>query len=476
MNFGALGTSFGGLGRGGAGVSSLALAFLAAQGGEGLSMFSSDDTLAIVSSGDPTDNYQGTPGAKLTTTRASTAAYWTAAGLIAYAATGTLRRDFDPRLAATPERCGYLIEEARTNLALRSEEIDNASWTKTSVTVTADADTAPDSTATMDRLVSTVDSGSAAGASQTFTGTAAAYTLSVFAKRVSGLDWLRLALTTSASATNRNAWFNLATGELGTKEANVTDYKIVSCGNGVYRCSITVTCAATTETAYIRLAGADTSNSVLAIGDTVSVWGAQVELGSFASSYIPTAGSTVTRAADLVTLAGTLFPLSQTEGTLYAKWMMMGTSASAQYILVLDGGTTSTIIFPYRNTNLTVGYTINNGGNTVNLTSTATVANLAASKVAAGYKTDDSAVAMAGETVQTDISCALPTTTKIVFGNRSSDSGRALNGWLFEAAYFPTRKDNSQLEELIGLSPSPGGGESLDFSDANNSMYIGQVI
>ena len=59
------------------------------------------------------------------------------------------RFDYDP---ATLAPRGLLIEEQRTNLLLRSEEFDNASWAKTNATITVNATTAPDGTTTADLI------------------------------------------------------------------------------------------------------------------------------------------------------------------------------------------------------------------------------------------------------------------------------------------------------------------------------------
>jgi type 1 fimbria pilin len=55
--------------------------------------------------------------------------------------------------SATRVNSDGLIESPRTNLVLYSEEFDNAYWTKTNVTITANATTAPDGNLTADKLV-----------------------------------------------------------------------------------------------------------------------------------------------------------------------------------------------------------------------------------------------------------------------------------------------------------------------------------
>ena len=455
---------------------SVAMAALIAGGGFGLALASADDSMAIVDAGTPANDYQGTPGAKLTTTRASGATYWDANGVLQTAGNNVLRRDFDPRLASTAERCGYLIEEARTNLALRSEDFSYADWTLNRATVTTNAAVAPDGATTADFLKEDNTTGDHY-ALQNIAYTSAVYTFSVFAKP-NGRDWILFAENSSGT---RRTWFNITTGAVGTTNGAHTA-TITSVGNGWYRCSITFTAvSATTTLSYVAPANANGTNSYA--GDNASgvyVWGAQIELGSFASSYIPTAGSTVTRAADLVTLAGTLFPLNQSEGTLYAKFARQ--TQLDGYAIAIDDGTVNERMGIYQKTGGTIGFLLADGGTQQlgadGLISTSTVAINTQMKAAAAYKLNDSAAALVGETVRSDNVCTMPTTTTLVFGAQQFSSSLRLNGWLFEAAYFPTRKTNSQLQALASGYASDAlllmGAETqgLTFAATDQSMSI----
>ena len=455
-------------------------AYLLGSDTDGLALASRDDTMTIRSTSDTNDNYQGTPGAKLTTTRASTASYWDVNGVLQYAATGTLRRDFDPRLSSTVERCGYLIEEARTNTLLYSSTYDNAAWnTVSNVTLTAAASTGPDGLASAYRILNDTVSGAHRINQGSLTFTAASWTYYTIAKAETG-SWLQLAV--SDGTTNFYANFNLSTGVVGNKHGSTTS-SMWALGNGWYLCAMTQTTAsASGRTVNLAILEADTASynpSYVGTGVSLLLYGSQVELGPFASSYIPTTSATVTRAADLVTLAGTLFPLNQAEGTLYAKAMHMGLSTTSERILQLDDGTASERILLNRNVSRIAEYVVTDGGvSQVSLSSSpTTLTDLTAYKAAAAYKLNDSAVAQAGQTVQTDIVCTMPTTTQLVFGNIAAGNS-ALSGWLFEAAYFPSRKTNSQLQALASGYASDAlllaGTETqyLTFSATDQSMSI----
>ena len=184
---------------------------------------------------------------------------------------------------ATVTGSNGLIQNAPMNLLTFSEQFDNAAWTKSNATITANAVVAPNGTTTADTFVSTATGGASSGASQSVTGSVASYTFSVYAK-AGTIGFIRLAMTSNTVAAA--AWFNLATGVVGTVESGVTA-SITAAGNGWYRCSVTRTLAAVSETCFIRLADLDNSLSAPS-GSTLSTWGAQLEVGSTATTYNPT--------------------------------------------------------------------------------------------------------------------------------------------------------------------------------------------
>ena len=89
-------------------------------------------------------------GASYTFTRATQASYYNSNGILAYAASGAIRQDYDPTTGAA---LGMLIERAMTPLISNTEAFDNAYWTKTLCTVSANQDVAPDGTTTGDRMI-----------------------------------------------------------------------------------------------------------------------------------------------------------------------------------------------------------------------------------------------------------------------------------------------------------------------------------
>jgi len=137
---------------------------------------------------------------------------------------------------------------------------------------------------TADTLVETTAGGTGHWAFQSTTTIAAAHTFSVYMKGA-GRTWGLLRIRDS-SGNDRYAWFNLATGVVGTVQANLTA-SISSAGGGWYRCSITVSAAlAGSNPCVVGAANADNSFSYTGDGTSgIYLWGAQLELGSTATAY-----------------------------------------------------------------------------------------------------------------------------------------------------------------------------------------------
>ena len=191
---------------------------------------------------------------------------------------------------------GLLIEEARTNSLVQSENF-GTTWATASSTVATNSTTAPDGNTTADKVTSAAAT-AVTGVQQALTGTAVAWTASVYAK-ANGAQYLQLVWQTPINATDY-ANFDLLGGAVtaGTNTSSSIQYV----GNGWYRCTITSTLIVAGGALLIDMV--DTSAATRGATFTgdgtkgVYLWGAQSELGAFATSYIPTTSATVTRNAD----------------------------------------------------------------------------------------------------------------------------------------------------------------------------------
>ena len=239
-------------------------------------------------------------------------------GLIKYASADEPRFDHDPE---TLESLGLLIEESRTNLLSYSNYFNQ--WTLNNTEVGTNAYIAPDGTFTGNKLSSKTGTWPSF-IYQTFNGSGIR-TLSVFAKAGES-SWMALG---GIGASSELAYFNLSSGTVGTTNVNVIDKSIEPFPNGWYRCS--VVCDFQSYGGVIPVSGDNTLN-IAPIGDGIYIWGAQLEEGSFPTSYIPTSGSTETRAADEASITGTNFSswYNQNEGTWLVTTVLSLTGPSWQ--------------------------------------------------------------------------------------------------------------------------------------------------
>jgi len=193
--------------------------------------------------------------------------------------------------SATRVNSAGLIEKERGNLYLRSEEFDNATWTKNGTTVTADSTSSPVGTNTADTLTETTASAFHICYQNTSITSGGVYTFSVYGKYNGRV--MQLNLSSSYWGAQVYANFDLQNGVIGNIGTSVIDAQIVSVGNGWYRCSITgVSTATGTGGLAVSLAQSTTSpRNENYTGDGTSgvyVWGAQAEQGLVAQPYIET--------------------------------------------------------------------------------------------------------------------------------------------------------------------------------------------
>ena len=228
----------------------------------------------------------------LTVTRATTARRVNSAGLIESVATNV------PRLDYTNSTCpSILVEPQSTNVLTYSEQF-GTSWVNNGATIISNDTTAPDGNLTADRLTAT---GGAFGVVKFSTWSATNKVASCFVKANTS-NLFRIA---NVSGGGGSVTFNLSTQAI-TATTGFTG-SIESLPDGWFRC-IAIDTLARSGTFSI---------GVTAIGESVFVWGAQLEAGSYPTSYIPTTTASVTRNADVISKTGISSLIGQTEGTLF---------------------------------------------------------------------------------------------------------------------------------------------------------------
>ena len=359
----------------------------------------------------------------LSCTRASIGYAQTAAGALTQFATNTLRIT----------DAGLLVEDARTNLMLRSQEF-HTNWSQDNLGVTADATTAPDGTTTADLIVPNTTS-TYHRINTSFAPVSGTGTWSVYAK-AGGYSWLAF---TNAGGLIAN--FDLTNGVVGSLGGSVTA-TIEALANGWYRCRMTGTAVGGSDSIYTNINNVDSGSSqahVIYAGNGTSgiyLWGAQFEQAAFPSSYIPTTSASATRAADVVTCSGGL------QSTIAA--------ATGSIVAQIDGGKlagAAANVVDSNGTNL-LGFDATNHGlaSLVATLATSDTANRTTQdKLGIAWNASGRGLVLNNGTVATDSSAQTPSSTQRV---GSSTSTNFIYAYVERLTVWDTRLADAALRDV----------------------------
>lgn len=362
-----------------------------------------------------------------TTGASNPATYVASNGYITAATNNQPRFDYDPVTLACK---GLLIEESRTNILYYSNDFSNAAWTATGATVSSESVTAPDGASTSWKVKEDSSTGVHRIEQQrTFaTGT---YTASVYAK-AGERNWLQI----RDGALGQGIWFNLSTGTVGT--ANNWTGSMQALGNGWYRCigvrNFTVANAPVT----VSIATADNTNTYAGVTDNgIYAFGYQLELGAFATSYIPTTTAALTRNADVATMTGTNFSdwYNATEGAFVAQTAFVGTAASRSVFYADDNTTNNYIGINTTSSSVGRGSIVQSGSPQASVSNGSAITAGATAKIGISYKTDNIYVSSNGAAASQDTSATIPTITQLQFSTFTG--GSVTSQWLAKLNYYP---------------------------------------
>lgn len=377
-----------------------------------------------------------------------------AAALIASYATDV------PRFERLPtERVGLLVEVARTNSCPQSEDFATT-WILAGSTISANAIAAPDGATTADKIAET----SATSVHEAHINCGAVvsgtvYTLSVFVKAAERTVMQLLPSLTPGG--NSGTVVDLSNGSVTVTAGTASGTGgAVALGNGWYRvwhtftAQSSVSCSMFVECQTSTGAGLHTTYAGSA-GSGIYAWGAQFEAGAFPTSYIPTAGSSVTRNADFCTRAVTLPPASVGFSAAWEFVTPPGLPASSQDLgfFHLDANNYAVV---RRQTDRTFLLMVVNGGSTVASIATGAVADSTRARIAVRIKTDDCNIALNGTAGTADTSCTVPAMTNETLGGNFFASNREFCGPIIAANASPVAwrpaLSNAGLQALSTLT------------------------
>jgi hypothetical protein len=378
----------------------------------------------------------------MTVVRATTATRVNSAGLIESVAINVPRLDY--LNASCPS---LLLEPQRSNLQTYSDNIDNAVYGKTNVTITANVTTSPDGTTNADKIVEDTTNAvhriSNVGGVMT---SATTYTSSFFAKKAER-DQVYILIPTSVAATRTVVVYNLTTGVSSVVSgSSATSHSMVDYGNGWYRCIVTFTTTAAGTNLVGIYNGAEDYAGTTSFG--LFLYGLMNEAGAYATSYIPTTSAAVTRNADSISKTGISSLIGQTEGVLYAEINALKYPIDINnWLTITDGTNANSVGIVFETTGAATARIEVGGVIQAYITTSVDYSNFI--KVAFKYKENDFAWWVNGVEVGTDLSgITFPSNTlnSLQFAYGSGSNKWAGNVKLL--AVFNEALSDSELETL----------------------------
>jgi hypothetical protein len=304
-----------------------------------------------------------------------------------------------------------LLEPQRTNLLGYSEDFTQGIWIKQGSFIDANVITSPsgvqnasllrENTATQEHTLvialATINANIAHTYSGFFKNNGADITMSV-----------RNTFFTSGALVT----FNLLNGTSGSINIQGTGTLVSSSIepyiNGYYKCSITVIVDATSTGLRVQLIlNKRSNNSNNYLGDGVSgvyIWGQQLEQGSYATSYIPTLGSAVTRNQDLLSKTGISDLIGQNEGVLFIESIALANESITRQISISDGTADNIIVIGYGASPNQLGLVVKQGPTTIFSTFPTIPNTLVLNKIALLYKSGNIGVFVNGVKIISNVS------------------------------------------------------------------------
>lgn len=382
----------------------------------------------------------------ITFSRTSSATFLGSNGLLQTAAANTPRIDYDYNGTVK----GLLIEEQRTNLITYSAA-SVANWANSSALSRTDSN--ENALGVFDGVIVASNGSSWHGTnSPAFTTSSGfVYTVTAWIKKGTSPNFaVRLRDHAGSKETRVEGVWGSSSLVAVANAGPSSNESITYITDTLAVVSFTITINSTSPSTYVRISPASTTS-----GETIIALGAQVEFGSFPTSYIPTTGAAGTRTADVATIPTSAFGYNAEAGTVVCDFSM--SFDGANYPRVWEIGSTidnhdrinfyghapdDKIGCGFRTANVVqAGFSLS----TNNTVPTAQI------KAAFAWEENNVAAVQDGGTVQTDSVATLKggnPRTSLALGYTTTFTSDIMNGHLKSIQYYPRRLTNAQLQEL----------------------------
>ena len=330
----------------------------------------------------------------------------------------------------------FLLEPQRTNLVTYSEDFSHSNWQKGRTEVLLNTAISPD-------------------------GNFNASTLSVI-NATGGEEYLRASSINSNPAVcsiyvKKGNWryitirsVNISVFDFDTETFTLTGanetLSFEKLQNGWYRLKASSPTRTYCSVGFATNATATSGSGIN--GSYMYIWGAQLEAGSYATSYIPTFGSSVTRAAETCNNAGDSDLFNDSEGVLYAE--VATQHSGTKQITLNDNSLSNVITFIFLDNNTQIQFVVVSGGAIqLNRTETATLS--VYNKIALKYKANDFDIYINGSKIYSDTSGSTPAGLNTIEFNKADDSDN-FYGKTKMVSTFTEALSDSELECLTSWS------------------------
>ena len=344
-----------------------------------------------------------------------------------------------------------LLEPSRTNLITYSEDFSNGNWAKYGTTVTSGF-TSPDGSLNAFKLVEdTNNSKHFISRNNLFTPDGVTRDYSIFVKE----GEKRYIFITNVTTTNNDincAVFDTRDGVF-TNTNNptyISNRNVTTLSNGWYRIDFTSNVNSFSyDNFYIGISSSETMSGVSYQGDGTSgvyIYGAQLEEGSYPTSYIPTQGSAVTRLAEIsVTQTPPSGIINSSEGVFYAEMSALSNDGASRYISLSNGSTSNRVVLRFNSSNEISGFVFSG---TTQASFSYDVNILNKNKVALKWKQNDFALWVNGIEVGTDTSGVPPINLSLLRFEDGADNGQYFYGNVKEIKLYNTALTDAELIAL----------------------------
>jgi len=265
-------------------------------------------------------------------------------GLIETVASGVSRLNY-PLIDGVVNGCpSHLLEPTRSNLIPYSEDFSQTTWQKQSAgvasapIVTSNYAISPDGTLNADRVIFDINGGTTSSDFSQLTDP-----VSTNIGDVTSSIWIK-----SNTSSNYNMSFVDPTG----------NYVSIVVTTEWQRFYVTSTTVSSTSSIKLRLRGNESTSDYA----DMSLWGAQLEQGSYATSYIPTSGSSVTRVAETANGAGDASTFNDSEGVLMAELSIDANDGNFRFLSISDGTNSNAVWVYYRSDANQINFRVIVGG------------------------------------------------------------------------------------------------------------------